>query len=138
MVVSPVARRHGLGKQLQTSAARSLFARGAPLVLGEINDPRITTLEPANDAWARVVRNQCWGARILDLRYIQPALGPGLARDRQLLLIALAGDTPLPSEVPGATLRTFVDEFYETTEGKPPDPEIAIPDTVNLVELSRH
>lgn len=132
MVVAPPARGQGLGKQLQFSAVRGLLARGAPLVIGEINDPRITTLEPAADAWERLERNLRWGARVLDLRYIQPALGPGLSRDRQLVLLALPGDAPLPDHVDGDLLRTFVDEFYSIVENGLPDTEIVIPDKVTL------
>ena len=135
IVVAPAARGQGLGKTLQTRAVETLYAEGAPLVLGELNDPRVTTLEPAAEAWERVRRNQRWGARVADVRYVQPALGDGLARDRQLLLIVLAGTRPLPPTVNGATLRAFMNEFYEVTEGGPPDPEIAIPDTVSLIEL---
>jgi len=137
MVVAPAARGRGLGRKLQLTATRALLARGAPLVLGEINDPRVTTLEPAGDAWTRVQRNQRWGVRILDVRYIQPALGPGLARDHQLLLVALPGAEPLPRSVPGAVLRDFVDEFYGLTEGGAPDAEITIPDTVRCFTLAR-
>jgi GNAT superfamily N-acetyltransferase len=135
MVVAPDARRSGLGKRLLAAAAAKLYARGAPLVLGENNDPRRTTLESADDAWARLRRFQRWGARVADARYVQPALGPGLSRDRQLLLIVLAGAAPLPAEVSGVVLRDFLDEFYAITEGGSPDPEIAIPDVVRLVEL---
>ena len=136
MVVAPQARRIGLGKQLQNAAAAKLFAAGAHAVFGEVNDPRIVASEPAELAWARLERNQRWGARVVDTRYVQPALGPGLARDRGLVLIALAGATALPPEMPGAIVRGFVEELYDVTEHGPPDPEIAIAETVKLVELA--
>ena len=137
MVIAPTARRIGLGKRLQGEAAAALFADGAVAVFGEINDPRITTIEGAEAAWARLERNQRWGARVLDIRYIQPALGPALVRDRELVMIALAGATPLPAEMPGAIVRAFVDELYAVTEGGPPDPEIEIGERVRLVEMRR-
>jgi hypothetical protein len=124
MVVAPAARGRGLGERLLRDAVSAL---DAPLVLGEVNDPRV------HGEWARLARFQRWGARVLDARYVQPALGPGLARDRGLLLIAFA---PLPEMVDGALVRAFVDELYAATEGGAPDPEIAIPDRVALVELS--
>lgn len=133
IVVAPEQRGKGIGKRLQTAAVEALYARGARLVFGELNDPRVTTLEPASVAWDRVRRNQRWGARVVQTRYVQPSLGDG--RDRQLLLIALAGKTPLPQAIDGAVLRAFLDEFYDVTEGGPPDPEIAIPDVVRLTEL---
>jgi GNAT superfamily N-acetyltransferase len=136
MAVAPAARRHGLGKQLQSDAVAALFAAGAHAVFGEVNDPRTTTLEPADAAWRRLARNQRWGARVVATRYVQPALGPGLTRDRGLVLIALAGARPLPAELDGAIVRAFVDELYAVTEGGPPDPEIEIADRVQLIVLA--
>jgi GNAT superfamily N-acetyltransferase len=137
MVVAPPARRTGLGKRMQREAAAQLFGDGALAVFGEINDPRTTTIEHADAAWARLERNQRWGARVVDARYIQPALGPGLVRDRELVLIALAGATPLPADMPGAIVRDFVDELYAVTEGGAADPEIQIGERVRLVEMQR-
>lgn len=110
LVVAPDQRGQGLGKRLQTAAVEGLYARGARLVLGELNDPRRTTLEPADAAWERVHRNQRWGARVIDARYVQPSLGAG--RDRQLLLIALAGSQPLPSAIDGALVRAFLERGH--------------------------
>jgi GNAT superfamily N-acetyltransferase len=128
MVVAPVARNSGLGKQLLAGAVDELHAAGAPAVFGEVNDPRIHG-EAARPRLERFLR---WGARILEARYVQPSLGPGLARDRGLLLLALAGSAPLPPELAGATLRAFVEELYAITEGNAPDPEVAIPERVAL------
>lgn len=133
LVVAPEQRGQGLGRRLQTTAVEELHARGASVVFGELNDPRVTTLEPASVAWDRVRRNQRWGARVVDARYVQPSLGDG--RDRQLLLVALAGTTALPAAVDGTVVRAFLDELYDATEGGPPDPEISIPDVVRLIEL---
>jgi len=130
VVVAPEARGQGLGKQLQTAALDAL--RGAPLVLGELNDPRVTTLEPTEAAWTRLRRNQRSGAGVIEMRYVQPALGDGLPRDRQLLLMVFP---PFPSPIDGARLRAFIDELYQATEGGPPDPEIVISDLVGVVEL---
>jgi GNAT superfamily N-acetyltransferase len=136
-VVAPGARRHGLGKQLQREAIADLVERGATAVFGELNDPLRVSSEPSDVAWERLLRNQRWGARVVETRYVQPALGPGLARDRTLVLIALAGAAPLPATIAGMTVRRFVHELYEVTEGGAPDPEIAIPDVVRLVTLAR-
>ncbi len=126
LVVAPAAQGRGLGERLLREAVSAL---DAPIVLGEVNDPRVH-----GEGWDRLQRFQRWGARVLDARYVQPALGPGLARDRGLLLIAFA---PLPEIVDGAAVRTFIEELYAATEGGAPDPEVAIPDRVALVELSR-
>lgn len=142
MVIAPAARRHGLGKRLQREAATALFAAGAPAVFGEINDPRRFGEgidEPLDAMWRRLERNQAWGARVLDLRYVQPALAPGLERDHGLCLIALAGDQPLPATMSGGLVREFVDELYSITEGRAPDPGLVagIPERVSLFELRR-
>ena len=123
LVVAPAARRTGIGRRLLDEAVADLRAMGVHHVFGEVNDPRRT------GEWARLERFQRWGARVVDTRYVQPSLGSG--RDRGLLLIEFAarGD-----HLDGAVLRGFVDEFYALTEGGDPDPEIAIPDRVPLVE----
>ena len=142
MVIAPRARRHGLGKRFQREAATTLFAAGAAAVFGEVNDPRRIgegVGEPLDAMWRRLERNQAWGARVVDARYVQPALAPGLLRDHGLCLIALAGDQPLPPTMPGRIVRDFVDELYNVTEGAAPERELlaGIPDTVGLHELRR-
>ena len=127
MVVAPPFRRAGVGKRMQSDAVAELSARGARAVFGEIDDPRTR----GESARLRLARNQRWGARVVDTRYVQPALGPGLERDRDLILIALSprGDT-----LPGEVVDGFIRELYLATEGGPPDPEIAVPQVVRLVE----
>jgi len=135
MVVAPGARRTGLGERLLGDAAAELYAGGAAAVFGEVDDPRRPQTAPA-EAWARLARNQRWGARVLDARYVQPALGSGLARDRGLVLMFLAGASPPPDALDGRIVRALVEELYEVTEGGPPDEEIAIPARVPLVVLA--
>ncbi|HSR95501.1 MAG TPA: GNAT family N-acetyltransferase [Kofleriaceae bacterium] len=142
MVIAPAARRQGLGRRLQREAARSLFAEGVRAVFGEVNDPRLAGVgvdEPIESMWRRLERNQVWGARVLDVRYVQPALAPGLARDHGLCLIAIAGEQALPAMMAGAVVRDFVDELYAVTEGAAPDHALlaGIPDEVRLFELRR-
>lgn len=132
LAVAPAARGQGLGRRLLAGAVADLHARGAPAVFGEVDDPRVHGAA----AWDRVRRFQRWGARVVDARYVQPALGPGLARDRDLVLIVLAGAAPLPAQLPGAPARVFVDELYAATEGGPPDPEVELPEPLRLVELA--
>jgi GNAT superfamily N-acetyltransferase len=142
MVIAPEARRHGVGRRLQREAAMALFGRGAPAVFGEVNDPRLAGRgvdEPIEAMWRRLQRNQAWGARVVNTRYVQPALAPGLSRDHGLCLIALAGGEPLPATIAGGVVRGFVEELYEITEGGAPDGELLaqIPAHVDLIELQR-
>lgn len=142
MAIAPAAQRQGLGKRLQRDAALTMFAAGARAVFGEVNDPRLVGLgvdEPIEAMWRRLERNQAWGARVVDTRYVQPALAPGLLRDHGLCLIALASEQELPATMPGQIVRDFVAELYAATEGAPPDAALvaAIPDRVALIELRR-
>jgi hypothetical protein len=144
VVVAPAARRSGLGKTLRTGAARTLYADGARAVFGEVNDPRVPhSYESAEETWRRLERYQRWGSRVLDIRYVQPSLGPGLERDRGLVLLRHAGDAPPIAHMPGAVVKGFIGEFYEITEeGRPVDDELrailgGIPDQVRLFELTR-
>ena len=115
-------------------------------MFGELNDPRRSgegVDEPVHEMWRRLERNQAWGARVVDVRYVQPALAPGLARDHGLCLIALSGGLSggrsLPPTMSGATVRDFVAELYAVTEGHAPDPGTLelIPERVALIELRR-
>jgi hypothetical protein len=133
VVVAEHARGAGLGKRLVFDATNELLGRGAHVVFGEMNDPRV------RGDWERLERFQRWGCRVVDVRYVQPALGPGLARDRDLVLIV---HPPLAEALDGAVVRDFVRELYEVTERRAPDTEVeaileAIPDRVALVELAR-
>ena len=110
LVVAPAWRGRGLGRRWLAEAAAELRAEGARAVFGEV-DRR----EPE-----RLARFRRWGARAVDVPYVQPALGEGLARDRELVLIAL--DEPR-AELPGELVRAFLAEFYEATEGAL-DPEL--------------
>ncbi len=129
LVVAPGERQQGLGRDLMRAAIAELQARGALAVFGEVNDPATTTLESPAAAQARLARFGRWGARLVDVRYVQPALGAGLARDRGLRLIAFHGEDPLPGKV----VRAFIEELYAATEGGPPDPSIDIGPTVALI-----
>jgi GNAT superfamily N-acetyltransferase len=146
LVVAPHARRGGLGRRLLDDAVAALHARGAPVVFGEVNDPRRADgakHEPPDVAWRRLDMFARWGARVVDARYVQPALAPELARDRGLALIAFASrGVALPAALDGAIVRAFVGELHAATEHRAPDAELralldAIPPRVALIELRR-
>jgi len=137
MVVAPAARGQGLGERLLREAAQALYAGGAPIVFGEAIAPdRLARLdgdyEGATAARRRIERFQRWGARVAQVPYVQPALGPGLSRDHGLVLLVFAGEAPLPADVPGAVVRAFIEELYAVTEGGAPDEQIVVGERVPL------
>lgn len=121
LVVAPGARRGGLGRRLLDDARAALAAHAAATgaevaaVFGEVADPEASD-DP--EAAARLARFRRWGARLVDARYVQPALGAGLTRDRHLRLIAF---DPPGARLDGAVLAGFLREFYAVTEGGDPD-----------------
>lgn len=110
MVVAPGARERGLGRRLLDGAARDLYGDGARLVVGEVNDPRVH----GESARPRLERFLRWGAQRIDVDYVQPSLGTGLARDEGLCLIALP---PVPPVISMSDVHAFIVELYEVTEG---------------------
>ena len=143
VVVAPQTRGGGLGKTLRSGAIRTLYSEGARAVFGEANDPRAPhSYETPETSWKRLLGFQRGGSRVCDIKYVQPSLGPGLERDRGLVLVRHAGDAPPLTEMPGAIVREFITEFYEITEeGRPVDAELrgildGVPDTVRLIELA--
>jgi GNAT superfamily N-acetyltransferase len=98
MVVAPAARRCGLGERLFREAAGELRAQGAKAVLGEVEGEE------------RIARFRAWGARVLDIAYVQPSLAPGLPRDATLRLIAVGAAERRDVEA-------FIDELYTVCEG---------------------
>ena len=141
LVVAPGARARGLGRGLLDGARAALTAHAratggeVTAIFGEVADPAASG-DP--EAAVRLARFWRWGARVVDARYVQPALGPGLTRDRHLRLIAFF-DGPPPATLPGAIVAGFLREFYAITEGIDPDadPELgpivrAVPTAVAL------
>jgi len=148
LVVAPAARRTGLGRHLLGLARQALVAeataRGVELalVLAEVSDPARVAEAEAEVARQRLDRFQHWGARVLDVPYVQPDLAAGCGamghrtpssgprtqprmsgRDRGLLLLALFDDVP-PAEVDGARVAAFLRELYAVTEGSAEDDEV--------------
>jgi GNAT superfamily N-acetyltransferase len=115
MVVRPDARGRGIGRSFFVGISQTLYGEGIRAVLGEVKDPRVH----GEAAVARLRRFERWGARVLDVPYVQPSLGEGLSRDHGLCLILHPGGPDGP--VPADTVRTFLVELYAATEGSAPD-----------------
>jgi len=129
LVVAPAARRAGLGRRLFGQARRALAeqaaARGVELALifAEVSDPARQDGVAAAAAWRRLAQFGRWGAGVLDVPYVQPSLGEGLGRDRELLLLAFF-EQALPEHVDGAHVAAFLRELYVATEGRADDHEV--------------
>jgi hypothetical protein len=119
-VVAPHARERGLGRRLHDAAVAALYVRGARAVFGELDDPLVRG-EPARK---RVARFERWGARVLDVRYVQPSLGEGLSRDRGLVLVAWPPPETKMEPLPAETVQAFYAELVAVTEGTTRDPEL--------------
>jgi GNAT superfamily N-acetyltransferase len=131
LVVAPHARRSGLGRSLLDSA-RARLAPRTRAIFGEVSDPSRLAGAARSDAIARLHRFERWGARILDLEYVQPCLGPGLSRDPSLLLLSFT--SPPPLSLPGSVVATFLDELYVVTEGS--SPGFSLPAVLRLYPMS--
>ncbi|MBK9034244.1 MAG: hypothetical protein IPL61_23770 [Myxococcales bacterium] len=135
LVVAPGARGRGLGRGLLDRARATIAdharAAGAEVVavFGEVADPARGG-DP--DAAARLARFRRWGARVVEHGYVQPALGPGLARDRHLRLIAFF-DGAAPTHLAGAVVAGFLREFYAVTENRDPDADSELGPIVGAV-----
>lgn len=108
LVVAPDERGRGIGKLLIDDALATLA--DAPAVYGEVNDPETQRREPSETAWQRLAMFERWGARLVELAYVQPSLAPGLPRDETLRLVAWGSTDPVLAQ-------RFVDELYAVTEG---------------------
>ena len=119
VVVGPGFKRQGLGRWFldQAKAALEKVAkdRGCELlaVFMEVNDPRrVPESEDSMNPWARIRFFQGWGAKILDVPYVQPELLPGQGRAREMVLLAALPRQTDPHFIPARTVVEFVYEEY--------------------------
>lgn len=133
LAVRPDLRGRGIGTALLHRAAASWYGPGVALAVGEVHDPGRWP-EEGDAAAGRLRLYAQVGARLLDVPFVQPALGPGRPRIDGFLLLAfhLAAEAGLGDGVPSGLLSRFVRAYYEREEGvRPPyDPELA-----SLLEL---
>jgi len=118
-------RGSGIGTSLITQAVRDWAAAYHPaLLVAEAEDPRVYPPTPGHDPRARLPLYARLGARLLELRYMQPEINVGAGRVRDLLLVAQeysAGVIAAPSGVvglPAAMVMAFLDEYYQDAEGE--------------------
>lgn len=124
LAVSAASRGTGAGGALVAEITRRLVERpGTCAVLAEVARPDAHATDPLHgDPARRLTFYARQGARALNLPYFQPALGPGMDRERGMLLIVLGAE---PSCVRGdrfvatAQLRAFIDEYLAESGDRP-------------------
>jgi GNAT superfamily N-acetyltransferase len=119
LVVHPEFRDRGIGSTLLRHGSERWSRELAPvLILGEVEDPRRYSDTGFGDPSLRF-RFYCrLGARVLQLPYFQPALGPSGSRVRGLLLMvflaqpdAYTGFTTIAGEPLDCFIRQYVTEY---------------------------
>jgi len=118
-------RSSGIGGTLLGEVLTGWQQRVHPLLtLAEIEHPAAHTPDgDKGDQSARLRFYARHGARVLDVPYFQPSLGPGAARVPGLVLALLATAPELADAevVPSGPVRTYMTQYFEETEGKVPD-----------------
>jgi GNAT superfamily N-acetyltransferase len=119
VVVSPNRKRRGVGRWLMDRAKAGLetVAKGRDrelvAVFMEVNDPRrVSEAEDSMNPWARIRFFQEWGAKVVDVPYVQPELLPGQGRARDMVLLAALPRQTDPLFISARAVLEFVYEEY--------------------------
>ncbi len=123
LAARPGLRSEGVGTCLMHHLPKWSRARGALVTLAEVDDPRCHDADGlVGDPAARLAFYGRFGARVLDLPYFQPSLGPDGQRAHGMLLLAFdvdeAGLTggPVPA-LRGDILGTWLSGYFVGAEG---------------------
>lgn len=153
LAVAREGRGRGIGTFLYSTVLDDWRSRYRPcLILAEVENPlRHTGSQAHGDPAARLRFYGRHGARLLDLPYFQPALGPGRRRVPGMLMLALHVDPEMagaagPGTVDGGPLGQFMTDYFEGTEGASPQDEagrallaaMAAPGGVPLCSVERY
>ena len=118
LVVAKGWRGRGIGAGLREWCERVVAAdalretgRGPDFILAEIEDPFRVDAVPDVDTFARAELWGRWGYRRLDFPYVQPALGPGKAPIRHLMLAVKPMRSDLTEAVPSDMLKLALHEY---------------------------
>lgn len=135
LAIAPGRRGGGIGAALLGAAVAAWLKDLHPvMVLGEVEHPRFHAASEAHgDPEARLRFYARHGGRVLAVPYFQPGNEPGADRVPALLLMTLATEDPEATSVPAAPLRTFLREYFESSEGSLADdaPTRALLDAVS-------
>ncbi|MGW0432942.1 GNAT family N-acetyltransferase [Micromonospora sp. NPDC003197] len=125
LAVTSDGRGTGIGSRLLTTLVTQWRERYQPcLVLAEVEHPGHHAGNHAHgDPVARLRFYGRHDARVLDLPYFQPALGPGRSRVPGMLLLALWADPQFAGPggadtVDAGRLRAFLTEYLQESEGR--------------------
>lgn len=118
LAASPHSRGTGVGGTL----IRSMIDHWGTddlvkLVLGEIHDPRLHAESETERPADRVRFYQRHGAEVLDVPWIQPALGAGTSRVKGMLLVSLYRAQPFAGTViPSDPVQRWAAEYFADSE----------------------
>lgn len=125
LAVDPEARGQGAGSCLIDVVVMQLQSMWPDaMVLGEVDDPRVWPGDAlTGDARARLRFYERRAARLLPVRYFQPALREDMNRVHGMFLMRLDQGASAPQ----GDLRQFLVEYFTTCEGPGSldDPEVA-------------
>jgi GNAT superfamily N-acetyltransferase len=130
LAVRPEAHGRGIGSWLLSSVGQQWYRDlDVALAVAEVHDPRHYGVTEGPQAAERLRFYGRRGGRLLQMPFIQPALGPDRQRVRHMLLLAshvapraLAPSLGVPSLDP-VRIRTFVRDYYASAEGRVPPPD---------------
>lgn len=118
MATRPERRGGGRGTALLEHQATHWATWPVDVVLAEVRDPRAGSHDGDDRPDARLRFYERFGARLVMVPWVQPALRAGLARVQHELLLSLHPDG-LPS-VDGAALALWAAGYFELSEGAVP------------------
>lgn len=121
LAVRPTDRSQGVGAQLMDRVRSWWEARGADVVVAEVDDPRHHEVSAYGDPVARLRFYERLGARVLGVRYTQPEVHQGAGRVPGMLLITFpagpdAGAEPIADALPIEILRRFLGNYLALAE----------------------
>lgn len=147
IAVAPDYRRHGLGGRLLAKAADKVSKDNGgirPLIVAEVERPEVqSTDSDRRAADARLSVMAALGGKRLDFAYIQPRLSPDQNVVTDLMLVTLESPGAAASDVPAATVREFLEEFFGSLDQRDSaELKLAIdslpPGSVPLKDLRQH
>ncbi len=118
IAVAPDYRRQGLGGRLLAKAVEKVSKDNGderPLIVAEVERPEAQNGDAARKAAnARLSIMAALGGKRLDFSYIQPKLSVDQNAVTDLMLVALCAAGATASDVPAATVRAFLEEFFSS------------------------